>query len=311
MIDRSQTDFTTSPVILASRVSQLALAQTELVRRALGDMPTDILGLSTTGDEVLDRPLVEVGGKGVFIKTLEKALLDGRADAAVHSLKDMETQLAPGTEIGAVLPREDRGDALVGPYKGLDDLPKGACIGTASVRRAALLRHHRPDLDIGLLRGNVNSRIARLDAGEFDAIILAVAGLKRLQMDCSFTRLDEDIMPAAAAQGTIAVQIAAGGERALAVRAALASIHCADTADCVTAERAVLAALDGSCRTPISAMADLDDSGSLTLKAAVLSADGRQKFTAETKGSREQADELGTKLGETLLADCGGRSFLA
>ena len=311
MIDRSQTDFSAAPVILASRVSQLALAQTELVRRALGETPTDILGLSTTGDEVLDRPLVEVGGKGVFIKTLEQALLDGRADAAVHSLKDMETQLAPGTELAAILPREDRGDALVGPYQGLDDLPDGARIGTASVRRAALLRHHRPDLKIGLLRGNVNSRLARLDAGEFDAIILAVAGLKRLRLACSFTRLDEALMPAAAAQGAIAVQIASGGERAQAVRAALAEIHCADTADCVTAERAVLAALDGSCRTPISAMADLDGAGRLTVRAAVLSADGQQKFTAVSQGRRDQADALGTKLGEQLLADCGGRSFLA
>ena len=311
MIDRSQTDFSTAPMVLASRKSKLAMAQTEEVRRSILPVPAEILGLSTTGDEVLDRPLVDVGGKGVFIKTLEAALLDGRADAAVHSLKDMETHIALGTEIAAVLPREDRGDALVGPYRTIDELPLGARIGTASVRRAAYLRHHRPDLEIALLRGNVNSRIARLAEGEFAAIILAMAGLNRLELDCDYHRLDETIMPTAAAQGVIAVQIKSSGSRADAVRACLASAHCAETADCITAERAVLAALDGSCRTPISAMADLDVAGRLSLSAAVLSADGQQKFAAEAEGSREQAQQIGTELGQRLLQMCGGKAFLA
>ena len=311
MIDRSQTDFSTAPMVLASRKSKLAMAQTEEVRRSILPVPAEILGLSTTGDEVLDRPLVDVGGKGVFIKTLEAALLDGRADAAVHSLKDMETHIALGTEIAAVLPREDRGDALVGPYRTIDELPPGARIGTASVRRAACLRYHRPDLEIALLRGNVNSRIARLAEGEFAAIILAMAGLNRLELDCDYHRLDETIMPTAAAQGVIAVQIKSSGSRADAVRACLASAHCAETADCITAERAVLAALDGSCRTPISAMADLDAAGRLSLSAAVLSADGQQKFAADAEGSREQAQQIGTELGQRLLQMCGGKAFLA
>ena len=311
MIDRSQTDLSTVPMVLASRKSKLAMAQTEEVRRSILPIPAEILGLSTTGDEVLDRPLVDVGGKGVFIKTLEAALLDGRADAAVHSLKDMETHIALGTEIAAVLPREDRGDALVGPYRTIDELPLGARIGTASVRRAAYLRHHRPDLEIALLRGNVNSRIARLAEGEFAAIILAMAGLNRLELDCDYHRLDETIMPTAAAQGVIAVQIKSSGSRADAVRACLASAHCAETADCITAERAVLAALDGSCRTPISAMADLDAAGRLSLSAAVLSADGQQKFAADAEGSREQAQQIGTELGQRLLQMCGGKAFLA
>lgn len=311
MIDRSQTDFSTAPMVLASRKSKLAMAQTEEVRRSILPVPAEILGLSTTGDEVLDRPLVDVGGKGVFIKTLEAALLDGRADAAVHSLKDMETHIALGTEIAAVLPREDRGDALVGPYRTIDELPPGARIGTASARRAACLRHHRPDLEIALLRGNVNSRIARLAEGEFAAIILAMAGLNRLELDCDYHRLDETIMPTAAAQGVIAVQIKSSGSRADAVRACLASAHCAETADCITAERAVLAALDGSCRTPISAMADLDAAGRLSLSAAVLSADGQQKFAADAEGSREQAQQIGTELGQRLLQMCGGKAFLA
>ena len=311
MIDRSQTDLSTAPMVLASRKSKLAMAQTEEVRRSMLPIPAEILGLSTTGDEVLDRPLVDVGGKGVFIKTLEAALLDGRADAAVHSLKDMETHIALGTEIAAVLPREDRGDALVGPYRTIDELPLGARIGTASVRRAAYLRHHRPDLEIALLRGNVNSRIARLAEGEFAAIILAMAGLNRLELECDYHRLDETIMPTAAAQGVIAVQIKSSGSRADAVRACLASAHCAETADCITAERAVLAALDGSCRTPISAMADLDAAGRLSLSAAVLSADGQQKFAADAEGSREQAQQIGTELGQRLLQMCGGKAFLA
>ena len=311
MIDRSQTDFSTAPMVLASRKSKLAMAQTEEVRRSILPVPAEILGLSTTGDEVLDRPLVDVGGKGVFIKTLEAALFDGRADAAVHSLKDMETHIALGTEIAAVLPREDRGDALVGSYRTIDELPLGARIGTASVRRAAYLRHHRPDLEIALLRGNVNSRIARLAEGEFAAIILAMAGLNRLELDCDYHRLDETIMPTAAAQGVIAVQIKSSGSRADAVRACLASAHCAETADCITAERAVLAALDGSCRTPMSAMADLDAAGRLSLSAVVLSADGQQKFAADAEGSREQAQQIGTELGQRLLQMCGGKAFLA
>jgi hydroxymethylbilane synthase len=311
MIDHYQTDFSVSPLVFASRRSALALAQTEQVRRALKDTPTEILRLSTIGDEVLDRPLVDVGGKGVFIKTLETAILSGRADAAVHSLKDMETHLATGTEIAAVLPRGDRGDALVGPYSTIDELPQGARIGTASVRRAACLLHHRPDLDIALLRGNVNSRIARLDTGEFSAIVLAIAGLKRLKLDCAYHRLDETIMPAAAGQGAIAVQVTTSGSRADAVRVSLAAVHCAQTADCITAERAVLAALDGSCRTPIAAMADLDATGKLSLSAVVLSADGQQKFNAASEGSRTQAEQIGTELGQRLLQMCGGKAFLA
>ena len=312
MNDCSQIDFSTAPLILASRKSNLAMAQTDEVRRAILPVPAEILGFSTTGDEVLDRPLVDVGGKGVFIKTLEAALLDGHADAAVHSLKDMETHIAPGTEIAAVLPREDRGDALVGPYRTIDELPLGARVGTASVRRAACLRHQRPDLEIALLRGNVNSRIARLDAGEFAAIILAMAGLNRLQCDCDFHRLDETIMPAAAAQGAIAVQITSSSNRRTdAIRACLAAVHCAQTADCITAERAVIAALDGSCRTPISAMAELDSVGRLSLSAAVFSADGQEKFAAEAEGSREQAQKIGTELGQRLLQMCGGKGFLA
>ncbi|MGB1473410.1 MAG: hydroxymethylbilane synthase, partial [Candidatus Puniceispirillaceae bacterium] len=216
MTDNLLSIFEDAPLVLASRKSQLAMVQTELVQSLLSPCRTEILGLSTKGDEVLDRPLVEVGGKGVFVKTLEAALLSGQADAAVHSMKDMETTIAEGTIIGAVLPREDRRDALVGPYADLDALPKGAHIGTASVRRSACLHHYRPDLRISLLRGNVNSRLARLEAGEFDAIILATAGLRRLNIHSGYQPLDEDVMPTAAAQGALAIQLRVGDARSAA-----------------------------------------------------------------------------------------------
>ena len=280
--------------------------------------------MSTTGDEVLDRPLVEVGGKGVFIKALEAAMLAGLADAAVHSMKDMETTLADGTELVAVLPREDRRDALIGASH-LDDLPKGAHIGTSSVRRAAWLRHYRPDLNIGLLRGNVGSRIEKWRAGEFDAILLAMAGLKRLGLDqdesLMISPLSERDMPPAAAQGALAIQCRIGTERADMINPIFASLTDKAAQIEVAAERAMLAHLDGSCRTPISASAHFDSqTHHLQLYGAVLSSDGAQKFDAEnhiilddgfTDHALADATKLGTELGADLLAQCGGHGFLA
>lgn len=303
--------FKPSPLVLASRKSALAMVQTRAVQSLLAPCNTEILGLSTKGDEVLDRPLVDVGGKGVFVKTLEAALLSGKADAAVHSMKDMETHIADGTAIAAVLPREDRRDALVGPFADLDELPQGAHIGTASVRRSACLHHYRPDLRISLLRGNVNSRLARLEAGEFDAIILAAAGLRRLGIDKGYTLLNEEVMPAAAAQGALAVQVRSGDTRATAAASLIGQLNCAQTQICVRAERAMLAGLDGSCRTPISAMADLETDGNLHLRGAVLSLDGKACFRAEARAPKEEADMLGRRLAEELLSACGGRGFLA
>ena len=303
--------FKPSPLVLASRKSALAMVQTRAVQSLLAPCNTEILGLSTKGDEVLDRPLVDVGGKGVFVKTLEAALLSGKADAAVHSMKDMETHIADGTAIAAVLPREDRRDALVGPFADLDELPQGAHIGTASVRRSACLHYYRPDLRISLLRGNVNSRLARLEAGEFDAIILAAAGLRRLGIDKGYTLLNEEVMPAAAAQGALAVQVRRGDARAMAAASLIGQLNCAKTQICVRAERAMLAGLNGSCRTPISAMADLETDGNLHLRGAVLSLDGKACFRAEARAPKEEADMLGHRLAEELLSACGGRGFLA
>ena len=251
--------FDAAPLRMASRASQLALAQAEMVCAALAPTAVTVRPVTTSGDRILDRPLVEAGGKGLFIKELERSLLGGEADLAVHSMKDMEAHFAPHTEIGAVLAREDRRDALVGAYQSLDELPKGACVGTASVRRAAILLHHRSDLQIKLIRGNINRRLALLEHGEFDAIILAVAGIKRLGLDVTYSPIDLAIMPSAVAQGALAVQIRTPfDDRSAVVKDVVSALTCPKSLAEVTAERALLAYLDGSCQTPIAASARLN-----------------------------------------------------
>ena len=304
--------FEDTPLRIVSRQSKLAMVQTEMVAALLGDVPYQITGISTSGDEVLDRPLVEIGGKGVFIKTLEVELVEGRADCAIHSLKDMETIIAPQTAFQAVLPRADRRDALVGAFKAIDELPQGAVIGTSSVRRSAMLRHYRPDLKIGLLRGNVQRRLAQLDEGAFDAIILAKAGLDRLDLGHLGTPLDEQVMMPSAAQGVIAIQILTiDTERQKAMEALFAKMNSPHTFAAITAERSLLAQLDGSCRTPIGAMADVQDDGQICLRACVLSADGSQRFDVKMTAPLDKASQLGQEAGEALLSQCGGRAFLA
>ena len=310
--------FAAHPLILGSRASALALAQADIVREQLAPLATDILSLTTRGDRILDRSLADAGGKGLFVKELERHLLNGSCDAAVHSMKDMETVFADGTAIAAVLPREDRRDALIGPFGSLDALPDGAVVGTASVRRQALLRYHRPDLRVELLRGNVNTRLASLAAGRYDAIILAMAGLRRLALDVPHTPLDPAIMPPAAAQGALAIQIRDTGDdragdrdRDRAVAAAIAGLNCARTSAEVKAERAMLAHLDGSCHTPIAASATLDDSGRLHLDGMVLRPDGAAAHRASAAASQDEAAALGDRLGAQLLDAAGGRDFLA
>ncbi len=304
--------FDSRPLILGSRASALALAQADIVRDRLAPLATDILSLTTRGDRILDRSLADAGGKGLFVKELERQLLDGNCDAAVHSMKDMETVFADGTVIAAVLPREDRRDALIGPFGTIDSLPHGAVVGTASVRRRALLHHHRPDLRIELLRGNVNTRLAALAAGRYDAIILAMAGLRRLALDVPHTPLDPAVMPPAAAQGALAIQIRGGDDdRARAVAAAIAGLNCRQAETEVTAERAMLAYLDGSCHTPIAASATLDDSGVLHLDGMVLRPDGTAAHRTTGTAPQEDAAALGRQLGARLLEAAGGRDFLA
>ena len=304
--------FNQQPMILASRASSLAIAQVQIVADKLAPMPVDLLKLTTSGDRILDRSLADAGGKGLFIKELESSLLRGDADAAVHSMKDMEASFASGTCVAAVLPREDRRDALVGPFSSLADLPQGAVIGTSSVRRRALLLHHRPDLEIRLLRGNVNTRIAAMREGRFDAIILAMAGLRRLGLDVPHSAISPDIMLPSAGQGALAIQARnAHDSRSQAVIDAAATIGCAATTTEVTAERALLGRLDGSCHTPIAASATLQPDGRLHLDGMILSTDGSNAFRDSLTGVASDAVQIGVALADQLLGAAGGRDFLA
>ena len=303
--------FDAAPLRLASRASHLAMAQAEMVCAALAPTAVTVRPLTTSGDRILDRPLVDAGGKGLFIKELEQSLLGGTADLAVHSMKDMEVHFAPHTEIGAVLAREDRRDALVGAYRSLDELPKAACVGTASVRRAAILLHHRPDLQIKLIRGNINRRLGLLENGEFDAIILAVAGIKRLGLDLAYSPIDPTIMPSAVAQGALAVQIRTPfDDRSATVKGAVSTLTCPKSLAEVTAERALLAYLDGSCQTPIAASAVLNDDQILELDGMILSADGQAAHRLQMDAPVGDAEALGKAVGTRLLEMAGGRGFL-
>ncbi len=289
---------------LGTRGSPLALFQANLVARLLQaahpDLAVDICTVTTSGDRIQDRPLAEVGGKGLFTKEIERGLLDGDLDIAVHSMKDMETFLPDGLDIAAVLPREDPRDAFLSrDGASLDDLPAGARIGTASVRRQAQILHRRPDLTVVSFRGNVETRLRKLGAGEADATLLAYAGLKRLQREDVITGVfDTDVMLPAAAQGAIGVEARADDAS---VRELLAAIDDSATARCIAAERAVLAALDGSCRTPIGAFATLAAAGdAISLQALVARPDGselhRLSDAAPVPDSVAMAAELGGRL---------------
>ena len=304
--------FEAAAMRLASRASQLAMVQAKMVSAALAPTPVTVHPLTTSGDRILDRPLFEAGGKGLFIKELERSLLCGETDLAVHSMKDMEAHVAPQTEIGAVLAREDRRDSLVGAYKSFDELPESAVVGTASVRRGAILLHHRPDLKIKLIRGNINRRLSLLADGEFDAIVLAVAGIKRLGLNVPFSPIDPAIMPPAVAQGALAVQIRTPfDDRSEAVKDVVSKLSCQNALAEVTAERALLAFLDGSCQTPISASATLNEDGTLCLDGMILSPDGRVAHRLQMDAPADEAAFLGEAVGVQLLNMAGGPSFLA
>ena len=240
---------------IATRKSKLALCQVEILKSYFDlGIETEILEVITSGDQILNKSLSEIGGKGLFIKELEKFILDGSADIAVHSMKDMETEIAQNTTISAVLPRGDRSDVLLGKYSTLDDLPYNAVIGTSSVRRAAFTKSYRPDLVIKLLRGNVETRIQKLEDGLFDAIILAKAGLDRLKINVG-KQIPSDIMPPAATQGAIAIQSTTNRNNKYEkdLNNYLFNINDNETYFETLAERSFLKTLDGSCRSPISA----------------------------------------------------------
>lgn len=306
-----------SPPLLriGTRGSKLALRQAAELCERLGKAHPELAApgavetivIRTSGDRITDRPLADIGGKGLFTKELEEALADRRIDLAVHSLKDMPTLLPEGLTLAGYLPREDARDALIAPgARALADLPPGASVGTSSLRRQAQLLHARPDLTIVPLRGNVDTRLAKIASGAAAATVLALAGLKRLGRDSeASTILSPDLMLPAPAQGVIAVEIRADDERR---RSLLAAIDHRPTAFCAIAERALLETLDGSCRTPIAALAVLDDNR-IALDALVVSPDGKVCHRLNRSTTTSRARELGHETGEALRALAGPRFF--
>lgn len=291
---------------IGTRGSPLALAQANEVRDRLlahhDGLAVEIVIIKTTGDVVQDRRLSEIGGKGLFTKEIQEALLDGRIDLAVHSMKDVETWLPEGTAIAAMLPREDPRDAFIShKAPGLDALPTGAVVGTSSLRRQAQIMYRRPDLRIETLRGNVQTRLRRLQEGHFDATLLALAGLRRLgQEDVATAPMDPAVMLPAVAQGAIGLEVRRDDDR---IRGIVAPLDDAQTTLRVEAERALLAALDGSCHTPIGGLATLDEEGArLTLTGLVAQPDGSVLHRFARNGAAHDGLAMGADLGAELRA---------
>ena len=298
---------------IATRKSPLALWQTEHVADALRaahpGLVVELVPLSTRGDEVLDRSLAAIGGKGLFLKELEIAMQRGEADCAVHSLKDVPMELEPGFALPAVLERADPADAFVSnAFAHLDALPQGARVGTSSLRRQAQLRARRPDLQLVDLRGNVNTRLAKLDAGDYDAIVLACAGLQRLGLgDRIRARMVAPDWLPAPAQGAIAIECR-GGDTA--VHALVRVLDHASTRTCVEAERAMNRALHGSCHVPVAAFAELQD-GRLRLAGLVGSVHDGHQLRAQDIGDAADPDALGQRVARSLLAQGAGALIAA
>jgi hydroxymethylbilane synthase len=293
---------------IGTRGSPLALAQATqvagLLRQAHPHLAApdaiETVVIKTTGDRIQDRTLAEAGGKGLFTKEIEEALAAGGVDLAVHSMKDVPTFLPEGLEISCLLPREDPRDAFFSSLADHPDrLPPGSVVGTASLRRGAQILAHRPDLVVMPLRGNVGTRLKKLEEGQADATLLALAGLKRLGLaDQATAILEPDWMLPAVAQGAIGLEIRSVDT---VTRALLAPLNCPVTMAAVTAERAVLGLLDGSCRTPIAALARIAG-GRLSLAALVIRPDGSQWFRAEREGAASDAESLGADAGAELKA---------
>lgn len=287
--------------IIASRESRLALWQAEHVQAKLqtaSGQPVEILGMTTRGDQILDRTLSQVGGKGLFVKELETALAEGRAHLAVHSLKDVPMTLPEGFELAAVMAREDPRDALVSTgYASLDELPAGAVVGTSSLRRESQLRGRYPHLQIVPLRGNLDTRLAKLDRGEMQAIILAAAGLKRLGLVQRIRQIiPPECMLPAAGQGALGIEIRAGDE---ATRAAVSALADAQTWREVSAERAVSRALGGSCQIPLAAYCEQQPStATLRLRARLAMPDGSRSCSVDLLG--QDAEALGFSAAQAL-----------
>jgi hydroxymethylbilane synthase len=291
---------------IGTRGSPLALAQAHETRRRLAlvhgapEEHFEIVVIKTSGDLIQDRPLSEVGGKGLFTKELDQAQLEGEIDIAVHSAKDLPTLLPEGLVVAGYLPREDVRDAFIGgAAKNLLDLPKGARVGSASLRRQAMIRRLRPDLEVELLRGNVQTRLRKVESGEFAATLLALAGLKRLGLaDKATSILPLDLFPPACGQGAIAITTRRDDSR---IQSDLAKICDIETGFALAAERAFLAVLDGSCRTPIAGHAEVA-AEHLGFYGIVLRKDGSQVFDARIEGSVRDAASLGVTAARKILA---------
>ena len=293
----------TETLRIATRKSQLALWQAEYVRDVLlqyhPDLNVELVKMTTQGDKILDTPLAKVGGKGLFVKELEAGLLSGDADIAVHSMKDVPVELPDGLHLSVICPREDPRDAFVSnEYASFASLPKGARLGTSSLRRQCQLAAQRPDLNIIDLRGNVNTRLQKLDAGDYDAIILAAAGLKRLGMQARITEtLSPEVSLPAIGQGAVGIECRVNDEW---VNELLVPLNDRDTAIRVRAERALNHRLQGGCQVPIAGYAELAH-GVILLRGLVGTVDGSKIIHGEIAGQPEDAEYLGRVLAEDLL----------
>ena len=301
----------TAPLRIGTRGSPLALAQAHETRDRLAaahQLPTDafeITVITTTGDRIQDRPLKELGGKGLFTKEIEQALLDQSIDIAVHSMKDMPVMQPDGLVLDCYLPREDVRDALLGAAARIADLDHGATVGTSSIRRRAQLLARRPDLNVVEFRGSVQTRLKKLADGVAEATFLASAGLNRLGLDIGATPLDPQELLPAVAQGAIGIERRQNDPTTAHL---LAAIHDLETAQRLAAERAFLRALDGSCQTPIAGLANLDGN-QIHLRGEILSLDGARAFSGSISGPVDQAATLGENLAHDLL-DQAGPNFL-
>lgn len=298
-------------IIIGTRSSKLALWQADYIARRLREKHPSLIveekRMTTQGDRILDAPLAKIGGKGLFTKELETAMLAGEIDIAVHSLKDMPTEVPEGLVITAITERYDPGDAVVSPrYQTLAALPRGAKVGTSSLRRRAQLLAARPDLTLFDLRGNVNTRLEKLDAGEYDAIILAAAGLKRLGFGDRITEvLPRALCLPAVGQGALAIEARRDDHE---VRKLVDFLRDEAMTDCAAAERAFLETVEGGCQVPVGVYAAVDGD-QLSVEAVIASLDGRQRFRDTRTGPRQEARKLGRELANVLL-DAGGIEIL-
>ena len=294
---------------IATRKSLLAMWQAEHIKARLeqlhSDITVELLPMSTRGDVILDTPLAKIGGKGLFVKELEVAMLEGKADLAVHSMKDLPVEFPPGLELFGICEREDPRDAFVSNnYAQLDDLPEGAIVGTCSLRRKCQILANFPHLVVHDLRGNVQTRLRKLDEGQFDAIILAASGLIRLDLTHRIKqRIPADLCLPANGQGVLGIECRSDDD---ATKALLAPLTCADTRSCVLAERAMNRRLQGGCQVPIGAFAELHGE-QIHLRGLVGRPDGSEIIEGDIKGHRDHAEALGTELAEYLLARGAGK----